>query len=425
MRLSAQIAVAAFLACISNIVHGVQRTGQPSELFADASAAFAVGDYAKAAASFEAAREAGMEGPAVEYNAGVSYYRLGAFERAEQVFRSLSQSYPDMRALADYNLGLALTRQSRTSEAREAFERARLGGDPAVAALADAMLERTDEQSPGTPGVTTRWIGLFDVAVGYDDNVALLDESSLPAGMSTESPLLEAFGYVSGRVGAESAVRIDASAYLVRYSRAGEFDQDGLQLAVAYLWEAGSWQLDAGPHYNYNTLAGEGFERRVGASMTARYPLGQTTSMSLRFVHDDVGALSDDYRFVKGTRDRLSVGFEQRGERGKLALGYVHERNDRLSPNVSPQRHEVFAGYQHALTADWSLGVQGLLRTSRYEQLAEPRDEDLSQVSVTATREFGSGWQIYGAYRVSENSSNVDLFSYDRNRLVFSLNRLF
>jgi hypothetical protein len=425
MRLSAQITVAAWIACLSNGVYGAQIPGDPSDLFADASAAFAAGDYAAAAASFEAARAAGMDGPAVEYNAGVSYYRLGAFERAEHVFRSLAQSYPDMRALADYNLGLVLTRQSRTFEAREAFERARLGGDPAIAALADAMLERTDDQAPVTPGVATRWIGLFDVAVGYDDNVALLDESSLPAGMSTESPLLEAYGYVSGRVGAESAVRIDASAYLVRYSRAGEFDQDGLQLAVAYLWEAGNWQIDAGSHYNYSTLAGEGFERRIGASMTARYPLGEATSMLLRYVHDDVGALSDDYRFVKGTRDRLSVGLEQRGERGKLALGYVRERNDRLSPNVSPERHEVFAGYQLALTADWSVGVQGLLRASRYEQLAEPRDEDLSQVSVTATRDFGSGWQLFGAYRVSENSSNVDLFSYDRNRLVFSLNRLF
>src|SRR5690606_21851538 len=259
----------------------------------------------------------------------------------------------------------------------------------------------------------------------YDDNVWLLEESSLPAETSTDSRLLEVFGLVSGRVGPRNAMRLDASAYVVRYADAPDFDQDAFRVGFAYLWDAGSWQLDAGSYYDYAVLAGSGFERRIGARLTAQYPLGETASMSFGYVHDDVGNVSADFRFVDGTRDRFSVGFEQRGQYGRLALGYARERNDRVGAHVSPSRHEIFAGYEHALTPDWSVEIQGLLRLSRYDRLAEPRDEDLSQLTVSATREFVSGWQLLGEYRIAENSSDADLFSYDRNRLVLSLNRLF
>lgn len=414
-----------FVAAMAFAASAAGRTApnDPSAYFDAGSKAFSSGDYAGAAAAFEAARDAGMTGPAVEYNAGVSYYRLGDYSRAEDSFRKLAQSYPQMSALAEYNLGLALAKQERYDEARAAFERARAAGDATIAALATAMLDRTAESPAPLP--RSEWTKLLDFAVGYDDNVWLLEESSLPAEISTDSRLLEVFGLVSGRVGPRNAMRLDASAYVVRYADAPDFDQDAFRVGFAYLWEAGSWQLDAGSYYDYAVLAGSGFERRIGARLTAQYPLGETASMSFGYVHDDVGNVSADFRFVDGTRDRFSVGFEQRGQYGRLALGYARERNDRVGAHVSPSRHEIFAGYEHALTPDWSVEIQGLLRLSRYDRLAEPRDEDLSQLTVSATREFVSGWQLLGEYRIAENSSNVDLFSYDRNRFVLSLNRLF
>jgi len=422
MNVRSKLAFVAAMAVAASAV-GRAAPSDPSTHFDAGSKAFSSGDYAAAAAAFEAAREAGMTGPAVEYNAGVSYYRLGDYSRAEDSFRDLARSYPQMSALAEYNLGLALTKQKRFDEARAAFERARDAGDPTIAALAAAMLDRTAESSGSLPG--PEWVKLLDFAVGYDDNVALLEESSLPAGLSTESRLLEAFGLISGRVGPRNAMRVDASAYVVRYADAPDFDQDAFRLGFAYLWEAGDWRLDAGSYYDYGVLAGKGFERRIGARLAAHYPIGDGALMSFGYVHDDVGNVSSDFAFVEGTRDRISVGFEQRGQYGKLALGYARERNDRVGPNVSPSRHEIFAGYEHALTPDWSVEIEGLLRMSRYDRMAEPRDEDLSQLRLAATREFVSGWQLLGEYRIAENSSDVDLFSYDRNRLVLSLNRLF
>ncbi|HEX7080660.1 MAG TPA: tetratricopeptide repeat protein [Gammaproteobacteria bacterium] len=421
-----KLASLAWLACTAaaGTASAAPIEGDASDRFTAGSDAFAEGDYATAAEAFQAARAAGMTGPAVEYNIGVSYYRLGDFERAEEAFRTLAAEYPDMRALAQYNLGLSLTRQNRIAEARAAFEQARTSDDPTLAALAEAMLRRSATAGEPLPE-PERWVRLLDFALGYDDNVALVEESSLPAGLSTSSPLLEGFGLLSGRLGDEVPVRLDASAYLVRYSDAPEFDQDGLRVGVAYLWDWADWRMDAGPYYNYSGLDGQGFEQRIGASLNARYPINDLASLSIRFIHDDVGELSSAYDFVNGTRDRISIGFERLQDRGRVELGYVHERNDRDGPGVSPTRHEVFAGYEHALNADWSVEVEGLLRMSTYDELAEPRDEDFSQLSLTATRDFQSGWQLLGQYRVADNASNVDTFSYDRNRVIFSLNRLF
>src|SRR5690606_30335476 len=122
---------------------------------------------------------------------------------------------------------LALLKQQRYEEARSAFERARRGGDSTITALAAEMLDRTGGPSDESFAASD-WIKLLDLAVGYDDNVALIEESSLPAGLSTESRLLEVFGLVSGHVGPSNAVRLDASAYVVRYADAPDFDQDAL-----------------------------------------------------------------------------------------------------------------------------------------------------------------------------------------------------
>src|SRR5690606_31210766 len=133
------------------------------------------------------------------------------------------------------------------------------GGDSTITALAAAMLDRTGGTSADSSPASS-WIKLLDVALGYDDNVALLEESSLPAGLWSGSRLLELFGLVSGRVGPTTAVRLDARAYVVRYADAADFGQDAFRVGFAYMWEAGSWRIDAGSYYDYGVLSGQAFE---------------------------------------------------------------------------------------------------------------------------------------------------------------------
>ena len=62
--------------------------GANADDWTDGNDAFARGDFAAALAYFEAARDAGMSGPAVHYNIAVCEYRLERWTAAEASFTS-------------------------------------------------------------------------------------------------------------------------------------------------------------------------------------------------------------------------------------------------------------------------------------------------------------------------------------------------
>ena len=73
----------------------------PDPLFAQASAAFARGEYASALELFEAVRTAGADGPSVPYNIAVCQYKLGRYADAEREFASLAERFPKGGVLID------------------------------------------------------------------------------------------------------------------------------------------------------------------------------------------------------------------------------------------------------------------------------------------------------------------------------------
>jgi hypothetical protein len=419
--------------------------GDASTLFASGSDAFGRGDFAAALAAFESARDAGMDTPAILYDLGVTEYKLERYAAAEGYFRELATRYPAMRELSDYNIGLTLTRQNRMLEARDAFERARVSDDKKIAALADAMLARIAPLAPassdgtggppaddssatvagGAPRQDPDRLRLVDVGVGLDGNVALVDEASLPVGQTTESPLAQVFGLLRGRPWIDVPLSFDASGYLIRYVDADDFNQMAVRLGAAYSWEIPGWRIEAGPYYSHSTLAGDGFERRIGASLALRRGLGETSSLRVRLAHEGVNDLEPEFDYIAGTRDRLSLDFARGSTQGRLALGYAHETNDREGAGVSPRRNEAYAGYEFYLPQDWSFEAEAFLRASRYSDLAVPRNEDLTELRFTGRRELPSGWLLEGEWRIGSNDSNDDRYSYDRTRLDVGISKLF
>jgi tetratricopeptide (TPR) repeat protein len=261
-------AVAAYLAWNPFAVLSAQQIeSRASAAFAAASSAFADGDFRRALANFENARAAGTPGPAVDYNIGVCYYKLAEYAQAAAEFRGLGERYPAMRALAQYNLGLSLSKLGRVEEARLAFEEALGSDDEKIAQMAALMLERLPgaNDQKATPAA---WWGLFDLSAGHDSNVALADEASLPAGISTASPFTEVFVVGSGPLGRQW--RLNADAYLARYPDAETFDQNAVRVGAAYEWTWQTWQGSIGPHYGRTTLGDAAFERQLGATLDLR-----------------------------------------------------------------------------------------------------------------------------------------------------------
>ena len=389
--------------------------------FAEAAAAFEQGRYEPALSGFVAARAAGMDDAAVNYNIAVCYYKLGRYAQAAAAFRQVAARFQSLRDLADYNLGLSLLRQGRDKEARAVFERVRAAKDPKLVRLAEAALART---APPAPAAIAR-TALVNINAGRDDNVALVETPILLPGESASSPLTEMFAFVAAPLPLGPRFDYDASAYAIRYTDAREFDQNALSAAATYRRGFGAWRAALGPRLSYSTLGGSGFEKQIGAAITLRHPLSVRSSLILRYTHDRITAASSQYDFVAGRRDRLRIGIERAWTEGRLSAYYEREVNDRSAATVSPGRNTFSVTYRRRLTGAWAMELNLRDRSSRYQDLVPRKHEELREIGVGIGRELRSGWRFNAEVLHADNASNDPLYAYRRNRIDAGIGKSF
>jgi tetratricopeptide (TPR) repeat protein len=401
----------------------VSSTALASERFAAGSAAFQSENYRRALTEFQAAIDAGSTGPAVHYNLAVCYYQLGEYARAEDAFRALGRDYPQMRGLADYNVGLSLVRRDRLSAARDAFERAARSEDDQLVILANAMLDRLAPELHNPPNP---WIRLVDIQFGRDDNVALIDPLSLPAELTTASPFAELQLYVGGPLRAASAWRLDASAFLIEYPDADSFDQTGMYLSARHEQLVGRWQMFVRPQFGRTHLNGDGFEQYVGLSLALQQSLSSTrTTVGFEFSHDSVSEIDSRFGYIDGKRSMLGLRADRSFDRGRFIIDYRIQIDDRAGAGVSADRDRALLRYIRPLSSTWTGEIEHEYRVSDYNRLSTPRKESRHQSGFRATRELPSGWQIALRYRFTDNDSSDSTFSYRRNRVSFGVSKVF
>jgi hypothetical protein len=408
------------VACILLLFARAACGADASALFADGERAFAAGDYREALRQFTAAREAGSTGPSSYYNIGVCQYLLRDYDAAERTFATLAGAFPALRELAEYNRGLALRAGGNLDAARRAFERARASPDDKVAALANAQLGELGGQATS---VASRWQGYLSGALGYDDNVALVDELLLPSGQASSSEFTDLVGVLSKNLGA-GRLRFDASGYLVRYTDTDEFDQSALRLALASERRLGAWTLAVGPTLGRSTLDGDGFEELLGVDLRLRRGFGSDVAFDARIVYDDVDAGDARFAYLAGSRRQLRLALQHAGS-GRTRVGYDLERNDRADPGVSASRQRWSLSYLRPLSGAWTTTMGLAHRKSRYSQATVPREERLLEVSFGARRELEIDWTVSADYRWSDNDSTVEAFSYDGQRVSVGMSRSF
>lgn len=385
--------------------------------------AFEDGDYASALHYFEQARDAGIDGPAVHYNIATSQFKLGRYEDAGQTFALIARRFPQMRGLAEYNLGLVARRLGKASEARTHFLRAhRLSPDNrTIRVLSSRRLRELEPEARAA----ARWSGAVGVRAGHDDNVALRDEAGLPVGTTAESPMADVFATVQGPWNGHSGFRLDASAYLVKYFDADEFDQSQLRGGAFYDWRPNDWRMQVGVHASASTLGGDGFDRKVGADLVAIRYFGHHAAIDLRYTYDDVSEADSQFAGIAGSRQEVHLRYRWYRDGHRLQVHYGLETNDRTDPGVSPERMRV--GIAYRFQPERGIGYDAGLefRNSDYDELVTSRDEDLLAFSAALTYALPTDWRFSLELRHSDNDSTDAAFSYERTQLMIGAMKLF
>ncbi|HEX5420230.1 MAG TPA: surface lipoprotein assembly modifier [Gammaproteobacteria bacterium] len=331
-----------------------------------------------------------------------------------------------MRALADYNLGLVLLRENREGAARRSFEHARReSNDEKITRLADAALQRLDSANE-VAAVSPRWVTFVDADVGYDDNVALLDESTLPASTSASSAFRELLAVITGPISNGLGFRFNGSVYSIGYDDAGEFDETAARIGGSYGWTPGAWHIEAESRFDYAVLDGSAFDQQLGAGVNLTRPLSSTTMLGISVMHDEVEGNQTQYSLLNGSREQFGLSWDRNGtNNGRLTFAYLYESNDRRSPSVSPSRNGLTVRYRYGMNRVWTADLSLSLRRSVFAETAGTRNEDRTDLSVGVRRHFSHSWHLAGAYLRSDNRSNVAAFEYTRNRLSLGLSKDF
>jgi len=332
----------------------------------------------------------------------------------------LRERFPSFAAIAEYNRGLALLAMGDRDSARAAFTYARNEGDEPLQGLAASALATIAPAA--TPSAS--WLGYVDFGAGHDDNVALVDELSLPATISPESSFTEVIGYGSRRTTGRVPMRLDFSGYFVDYADAPQFSQNSLRIDVAFQWGR-DWRVELGPHLSESWLDGDGFERALGLTLRATRPIAEHLAFDLRFVYDDLEAPASRFAYTAGTRERLRLGIDNRGDRYRVRFGYEIESNDRASANVSPERNRLVLNLQRRVGDRWS--IEGVLahRQSDYDKLLTRREETLKEIVGTARRSLTKGWLLSAEYRLTDNESTIADYSYRSHRYGIAVGKSF
>jgi tetratricopeptide (TPR) repeat protein len=394
---------------------------EPGQDWESGQQAFADGDYRSALLYFELARDTGLPGPAVHYNIAVTQYKLGRYAAALATFEDIARRYPKMQGLAEYNMGLSERRLGNTRAAQQHFIAAfrHSEGDDKLRSLSAAMVQELEEEMPSA------WYGSVALRIGHDDNVALRDSLGLPAGVTSESPMADFFGSIRGTPLWLSGVMLDASTYMVAYTDADDFDQSEFQLGGLYVWRPDDWRLEASMHFVYGTLGGSGFEKELAIGARATRYLSDDASLDLRLRYDEIDNTDANFAGIAGSRQRFDFRYHWFPDRHHFTLRLGIEGNSRDDPSVSPARQLVRAYYRYALTQQWGIEAGIGLRSSDYDDLVVPREEDLTSIVMAVTRSVGEDWLFAMRYQYSDNSSTDPEFSYERNMITIGMLRTF
>lgn len=393
-----------------------------SDPYAAAVAAFKRGEYQRALVLFQRAREAGRDSVALRYNLAATYYRLGRYEQAAALFRSLLEAQP---TLAAYNLGLIARARGDDRAAARRFRQALEAAEPGgrLAGLARRALDSLDAPAPPSPSVD----GGAQLAAGYDDNVAFEPADSRAGGADE---FLEAYLWGRYRYPLDGPDRLlfSVGLYGLGYETRSRYDLADLTARGAWAGRLGQrWRLRAGARLGRLWRDGRRALDTAGGELSLRRLLGQAFSLRLAYEGAAYRAPAR-YEYLQGNRHELITALVYQSGPWWWRGRYVRRWDQRedfsegeIFASYSPRSHHLALAAQRDLTGGWS--VDGELRyqrldyagTDAYAGVRRAREDTHRGADLRLQRRLGRHWRVYLEYRFGDNDSNIDSNDYQRN----------
>jgi Tfp pilus assembly protein PilF len=396
---------------------------------------FEAGAFQQALDKFLDARGQGMDSPALRYDLGATYYKLGRNTEAATEFRSLL-SDPKFGDFARYNLGLTARRAGHKSEAKEYFSQvAEQAHDAHLQALARAELRGRKRGPHG-------WQGFVETSAGYDDNVALASRDALLTASGSGSKVYSAMAGGSGWLtgGRNRGLRLTGNLYDVQYPDRSAFNLLIAQGGPEYLLPVHSWGLRAAAYATRINLGSNELETFGAFNLRGEHSIG-SGRLRLDYRLERITG-GPRYAYLSGWQNQLGVRTSWHPGPVWMLFGYsltVNRRQDLASGtqffSVSPIRNQVETELRWNATLRSTFYARGYYWWSIYRNqnvflqggaLQERRRVDNGRgAEVGVLYRLTENVRVTAEYAFRNNDSNITRYTYTSNRYMLALQYVF
>ena len=380
---------------------------KPRELFDAGRQAFERKDYEAALTNYEAAAAAGLTGPAVSFNIGVAAFKSRHFGRAKQAFEDAARD-PSMAALAHYNLGLVALAENDSSGASSWFKLAYAEAtDERLQALARSHLDQTELTEQPDLNV------YLSAAVGYDDNVSLVSDSSVLNVSGKSDVFTEAQAGLNLLF--DSPWQLDAG-----FSHLDYFDEDAYDMvsifgAARYLFDTQSWKHEGRFQLSYSRLDNTSFEARRSLSFQSTKDLDSHWRFRARYRFSLLEGMGERYSGLDGTRHQALARIAYRSEGVRYSASYEYEINNQQDESLPTRRQQLRLSGAMDVNPWWSVELEaGVERQSG--KSASP-DETLTAIALSLERVLTDRWRLLCRSSYGDNDSDTAALDYTASQI--------
>ncbi|MDY6853584.1 MAG: tetratricopeptide repeat protein [Thermodesulfobacteriota bacterium] len=410
--------------------------------FQQGKAAFEQGEFKKAFSIFQQLVQQNPGDPELDFLLGRSAYEIGNYETAIFAFERVLIAQPDADRVK-LELGRSYFELGEFETARSSFKTV-LEKDPPpnVRSNIERYLRLIDKASQ-----INRLSGIVSLALSYDDNVYFspIDDQiqtidqiyTLKGDNATPNEdLVSQTTLALNHLYRQHPRRPGWLTRLLLYN-ASYFDEQSLNLNLLSLntgplWQQGVWQSKLQGTFNYLTLDAERYLTFAGVELETIWQRDSAFGIGL------FGSLTH-LNYTTDERDaeqyRLIIKPMWTRKKNRLSINLGMEWREAQDDQYTELRTLLKVGYERQLPRRLILNLGYRLQDSDYDSEAtlfgKKRHDVLHEANLGLSRALWTEPNGDGAliallnYVITDTTSNIDLYEYDKQVLSFSLTYLF
>ena len=255
---------------------------------------------------------------------------------------------------------------------------------------------------------------------GNDDNITGTASSS-PSNQSDN--YLELYASIKSPM--ENNVNFNVAFYSLNHSSFPVNNYMFYSAGLDYRTKINDWEITPEVNIIQSTLNSFSFQSVLDLNVSADQKLTQSSRISLSYRYSYISSQNVLYDYLQGISHQIRAEYKDKTALGKIRLRYQLELNNRensLSTNHSPTRHEFRVRLTQSLKNNWGISEEIDYRLSHYGEVSSIfRNDARFRLKLSARKKIDKNTDAGIRYTYTSNNSNETTEEYWKNKIQINV----